>query len=356
MPLPQIPQIPQIPAFPTLPDAPQCGPIRNSVCTMLNGYLDKGLDFLKNLQKFLDLKIPTLLIDFTIPQLPDLPHFDIPNFDTDCLSMLTDMIDNCPYLSENSLLKKTSNLVHHLDKWIKADYEKFVNDAVEEYVGTTYNEFRDFITGLPTPNGILDKYLKSVNSVLSSIKIDAMFKNLKLDKIVPDIDKMIKCLDSFCGGTSFAAKKTEFESLLIEMKITTNGSFDIMSLLQDSNLSETQKTSFSNTLSSINTVNESISQSVSSGVEIAKSQEILPSGARYLGTNSISDCNCRLSSLLVNPIYCDSTCIIVTNIEGILSPAAICEVYTIGLLQVIYNFTSSSNTTSNVSGSLIIST
>jgi hypothetical protein len=305
-----------------------CAPIQTAMCSMLMGFLDQGLNFLDKVQRLLnpkldDIKLNLGKIHIDLPKLNgiviDIGNFELPTFSTDCLSMLATMIENCPYLNEHSLLNDVASLTNTLDKYLKLDLNNYLNDLFPPIV----------IPGLPTE---LDIAL-DINFAFN-ICID-----LKLDELVPGMDKLMSCLKAFCPGSDMSSRIDRLNSSLSNMSLSASGGLNVTGLLEAGGATPEEAAAFNNCNNSLVATQAAITSAVVAGAELARNTVIPTTGDKFLTTDL--DCNCRISSLLsVQIIDCSASILIETSTIGHLSPCAICETSMSGILGIEMEFSS----------------
>jgi len=298
-----------------------CLPIQSALCSMLGGFLDQGLDFLDKAQRLLNPRIDGIQLDLSqavsidLSKLTDMlngiGNFDLPDFSTDCLSMLATTIENCPYLADNSLLSDLAGLVNTLDKWLKFDLEESLR-----------NLFPDF-SGIPLEIGIALDLNFAFNLCL----------DLKLDSLIPDMSKIFNCVKSFCPSSDMSSRLARLDNSLSNMNLSAGGTLDVNAVLSASGISPAEANAFSACNSALTAKKAAISTAVLAGAEIARTTVIPTTGDKYFTVDA--ECDCNISSLLsVQIVDCTANILIETSTKACLSPCAICEVDMIGVLGV----------------------
>ena len=295
-----------------------CAPIQSAFCSMIIGFLDQGLDFLNKARRLLDpllnnigSNLGRISIDLSNlnSMLNGIGNFELPNFSSDCLSMLKTAIENCPYLNENSLLNDLAGVINTLDKYLKTDLEDMLRNILPS------------VPGLPN----------EIDIVLDLNSLSNLCKNLKLDSLIPDMDKIFSCISSFCPNCNVASRRSSLNSFISDMSLSRNGTLDIEELLSRAGISVPEINSFINCNNALINKQEAISAAVADGAERSRTTTIPTTGDKYL--TGEFDCNCGISSLLsVQVIDCTASILIQTSTKACMSPCAICEVTMTGTL------------------------
>lgn len=297
-----------------------CAPIQTAFCSMLTGFLDQGLDFLNKVQRLLNptfeainLNLGKISIDLSKlnTMTAGIGNFELPNFSTDCLSMLATSIENCPYLSEHSLLSDLSGLVNTLDKYLKLDLDNSLRSLLPE------------VPGLPTEIDIALDINLAFNLCL----------DLKLDSLIPDMSKLFSCMSSFCPNSNISSRQSQLNSLMSNMNLSATGNLNISGMLGAAGASSEEIAAFNTCNNALVAKQAAITAAVQAGAETARTTVIPTTGDKYLTGDF--DCNCSISSLLsVQVIDCSAIVLIETSTKACLSPCAICETSISGILGI----------------------
>lgn len=169
----------------------------------------------------------------------------IPDF-TDEFTDVLNMINSCAFLKTDKTLGNPLTMIRSLKGSMRLDSQ---------------NIFDSLTSGLAEFN--VSKLMDSV-----FVRYDEEFK---FGDIVPNIYKIIDCVDSLCPNTDITSKILAFEEYVNKLYLLTNGKFDKVTFFNELGLSAGNIANIDIGLNSYENMRDRITDSISNGVDFAKS-------------------------------------------------------------------------------------
>jgi len=205
--------------------------IINSVKTLISGLQYSTINELQQLSSDID----TDLND-TIPNLDGGSEFN----------EMLNMINSCSFLKTDKTLGNPLSLVRTLDTSLRDDSQ-----------------------------GVFDQLAAGIGEFSVAKLMDALFvryaTEFNFGQIVPDIYKIIDCIDSLCPGIDITSTILIFENNVEKLYLSINGTFEKSRFFSDLGLTGDQILKINIALTSYENMRDRISNSISDGVSYAKS-------------------------------------------------------------------------------------
>jgi len=277
--------------------------MKNALCGMLVGLLDQSLNKISMVKIEMRRKVQDIeraLVNL-IPAVPQdildaidaVDDFEIPKLDElDNLKCLATFVENCSYLSRNSLLNNvagvTSTLIDYFNANLQADLVSMFPDLSEFSISWDLSLSNDFISGFG------------------------------IDTVITDANDLIMCISSLCG-TDISDKVSQLSTYLSDMSLTSTGTLDLNSIFNRTNVPGNSRDAITGLLNSITGKKTEINTSVENGIEATRGEDYSSLVTDFmLQTESEFEMVIVGADLIINRIELSIDLPITTTISGII--------------------------------------